>query len=99
MIAIGEELTELKQSRQKRDSDKNGPNAVQQSLEDRLDRACLYFCISILDHTLKGDLFKSTAIGFLAALGVDPKKKILQDASSFTLYLSAFVKISQMLVI
>jgi hypothetical protein len=25
MIAIGEELTELKQSRQKRDSDKNGP--------------------------------------------------------------------------
>ena len=37
MIAIGEELTELKQSRQKRDSNKNGPNAVQQSLEDRLN--------------------------------------------------------------
>lgn len=77
MIAIGVELVGLKQSQQKRDGDKNSPNAVQQSLEDRLDRACLHFCISILDHTLKGDLFKSTAIGFLAALGVDPKKKIL----------------------
>ena len=99
MIAIGEELIGLKQSRQTRESDKQGPNAVQQSLEDRLDRACLHFCISILDHTLKGDLFESTAIGFLAALGVDPEKKILRDASSFTSYLSAFVKISQMLVI
>jgi hypothetical protein len=94
MIAIGEELIGLKQSRQTRESDKQGPNAVQQSLEDRLDRACLYFCISILDYTLKGDLFESIAIGFLAALGVDPEKKILRDASSFTSYLSAFVKIS-----
>jgi hypothetical protein len=38
-------------------------------------------------------------VGFLAALAVDPEKRILWDALSFTLYLSAFVKISQMLVI
>jgi hypothetical protein len=38
-------------------------------------------------------------VGFLAVLAVDPEKKIFRDASSFTSYLSAFVKISQMLVI
>lgn len=99
MITTGQELIGLKQSQQTRDSDKQASNAAQQSLAHRLDRACLYFCISILDHTLKGDLFESTAIGFLAALGVDPEKNILRDASSFTSYLSTFVKISQMLVI
>ncbi|CAN9210663.1 hypothetical protein AA0121_g11547 [Alternaria tenuissima] len=99
IITIGEELEGLKQSQQTRDGDKQGPNAAQQSLESQLDRACLCFCIAILDHTLKGDLFESTVIGFLAALGVDPEKQNLRDASSFTSYLSAFVKISQMLVI
>jgi hypothetical protein len=64
-----------------------------------LDRICLQFCISLLDHTLKGDIFESTVVGFLAVLAVDPEKKIFRDASSFTSYLSAFVKISQMLVI
>ena len=72
---------------------------VQSNLVARLDRVCLQFCISLLNHTLKGDLFKSTIVGFLAVLAVDPEKKIFQDASSFTSYLSAFVKISQMLVI
>ena len=99
MITIGEELIGLKQSRQARDGVEQGSNVVRKPLEDRLDRACLHFCISILDHTLKGDLFESTAVGFLAALAVDPEKRILRDASSFTSYLSAFVKISQMLVV
>jgi hypothetical protein len=99
MITIGEELIGLKQSQQARDGVERGSNVVRKPLEDWLDRACLHFCISILDHTLKGDLFESTAVGFLAALAVDPEKRILRDASSFTSYLSAFVKISQMLVI
>lgn len=38
-------------------------------------------------------------IRFPAALGVDPERRILQDAFSFTSHLSAFVKISQMPVI
>ena len=88
MTAIGEELLGLERD-----------DAARRSLEERLDRACLYFCVSLLDHTLRGDLFESTAVGFLAALGVDPEKKIFRDASSFTSYLSAFVKMSQMLVI
>ncbi|KAI5364340.1 hypothetical protein J4E82_011544 [Alternaria postmessia] len=99
MITIGEELKGLKHSQQTRDGDKQGPNAPPKSLESHLDRACLYFCISILNHTLKGDLLERTAIGFLAALGVDPEEQNLRDASSFTSYLSAFVEISQMLVI
>jgi hypothetical protein len=99
MIAVGEELVGLEQSREKGEGDDQSSKAVRKQIEARLDRACLRFCISILDHTLKGDLFESTAVGFLAALAVDPEKKILRDASSFTSYLSTFVKISQMLVI
>lgn len=99
MIGIGEDLLRLKQSQQQEEDVNQRPNSIQTSMKTRLDRACLQFCISILDHTLKGDLFESTAIGFLAALAVDPEKNILRDACSFTTYLSAFVKISQMLVI
>jgi hypothetical protein len=36
-----------------------------------LDRVCLRFSIALLDHTLKGDLFESVLVGFLAVLGVD----------------------------
>jgi hypothetical protein len=99
MISIGSELLRLKEGQQPTASGRSTSSTTQTLLEDRLDRACLHFCISLLDHTLKGDLFESAAIGFLAALGVDPEKRILRDASSFTSYLSAFVKISQMLVI
>jgi hypothetical protein len=90
MIAVGEELVGLRQSREGKGADQSS-KAVRKPMEARLDRACLHFCDSILDHTLKGDLFESTAVGFLAALAVDPEKNILRDASSFTSYLSAFV--------
>lgn len=99
MIVVGEELVGLKENQKQREGVDQGSTTVQKPMETRLDRACLHFCISLLDHTLKGDLFESTAVGFLAALAVDPEKKILRDAPSFTSYLSAFVKISQMLVI
>jgi hypothetical protein len=32
-----------------------------------MDEGCLELCISLLDHDLKGDLFESAAVGFLAA--------------------------------
>lgn len=99
MISIGEELLRLKQEQKQGENDDSSYGAMQKLLEVRLDRACLQFCISLLDHTLKGDLFESTAVGFLAALAVDPEKKVLRDACNFTTHLSAFVKISQMLVI
>ncbi|PSN61573.1 hypothetical protein BS50DRAFT_604116 [Corynespora cassiicola Philippines] len=91
MMGYGEELLPLKDGRQQ--------NGTQKDTQSQLDRACLLFCIAVLDHTLKGGLFESVTVGFLAVLGVDPAKKIFRDASSFTSYLSTFVKISQMLVL
>lgn len=94
MINTGEELLGLKQEQKQGENDDSNYGAMQKLLEVQLDRACLQFRISLLDHTLKGDLFESTAVGFLAALAVDPEKKILRDACNFTTHLSAFVKIS-----
>jgi hypothetical protein len=99
MISLSEELVSQKQSRSQSIDEEQEKELVQSDLVARLDCVCLQFCISLLDHTLKGDLFESTIVGFLAVLAVDPEKKIFRDASSFTSYLSAFVKISQMLVI
>jgi hypothetical protein len=38
---------------------------------DVADEHCLELCISLLDHDLKGGLFESIIIGFLALLGID----------------------------
>jgi hypothetical protein len=73
-------------------------SATEQSC-DALDIDCLEFCVSLLDHDLKGDLFESAAVGFLAAIAVDPVKGILKEAYHFTPTLSGFIKIAQMLVI
>jgi hypothetical protein len=64
-----------------------------------VDRACLSLCITLLDYTLKNDLFESAIVGFLAILGVNFNKKLLIKAYSYTPFLSAFVKVSQMLVV
>ncbi|KAI4217989.1 MAG: hypothetical protein L6R36_009178 [Xanthoria steineri] len=42
-----------------------------------LDRAILLFSIFLLDHTLKGDLFESILVGFLAVLSIDVTKQTL----------------------
>ena len=54
--------------------------------------------IAFLDHPLKGDLFESTLVGFLAVLGVDPARQTFRDPYGYTSYLSELVKIAQMLV-
>jgi hypothetical protein len=64
-----------------------------------LDRDCLAFCISLLDHDLKACLFESTIVGFLAVLGIDEAKGVLKDAYHYTPILSGFIKISQLLVV
>jgi hypothetical protein len=53
----------------------------------------------LLDHDLKGDLFESVVIGFLAVLGIDVEKGILKELYHFTPALSGFIKVAQMLVI
>ncbi|THC88037.1 hypothetical protein EYZ11_012521 [Aspergillus tanneri] len=64
-----------------------------------LDQACLYFSISLLDHTLRGDLFESVVVRFLAVLGVDANRQVYRDACSYTSFFSALVKVAQLLVI
>jgi hypothetical protein len=68
-------------------------------LQGRLDDICLRFCISLLDHVLRGDLFQSVVIGFFAAKGINEDKKILKEAYDYTPTLSAFIKVAQMLAI
>ncbi|KAJ5602288.1 hypothetical protein N7510_011822 [Penicillium lagena] len=64
----------------------------------QLDRACLDLSIALLDHELRGDLFESPLIGFMATIGVDVPNQTYRDPSSYTGHLSGLVKISQMLV-
>lgn len=63
-----------------------------------LDRACLLFCVSLIDHTLKGNLFESVVVGFLAVEGIDVKRRIFKPPANFTPLLSGLIKIGQMLV-
>lgn len=68
-------------------------------LERQLDDACLDFCIALLDHDLKGDLFESSVLGYLATMGIDTKNSRFYEAQTYTPMLSGFIKISQMLVL
>lgn len=70
---------------------------VSRARED-LDRACLDLSIALLDHEIRGDLFESPIVAFMAALGIDHKNQTYHEPSSYTAHLSALVKISQVLV-
>lgn len=96
VVARGEELAQLSLCNEAFGEETT--SAIEQSC-DALDTDCLELCVSLLDHDLKGDLFKSAIIGFLAAIAIDPKKGILKEAYHFTPTLSSFIKIAQMLVI
>lgn len=71
---------------------------LEEMTQNQLDQACLALSIALLDHTLKGDLFDSTLVGFLAVLGVDPARQTFRQPYAYTSSLSGLVKISQMLV-
>ena len=60
---------------------------------------CLELCISLLDHCLKGNVYDSLVVGFLAILGIDVKTSGFRDPVSYTPDLSAFVKLAQILVL
>jgi len=70
-----------------------------QEMQIRLDQACLTFCIALLDHELRGDLYESVVVGFFAALAINERKGTLEEAITYTPHLSGFIKISQLLVI
>lgn len=65
-----------------------------------LDRATLLLCVSLLDHSLRGSVFESSVVVFLAVLGVDENNAgAFCNAAAYSPVLSKFIKISQMLVI
>jgi hypothetical protein len=65
-----------------------------------LNRACLQLCIALLNHTLKGDHFKSVVLSFLAVLGIDESPRgVFCSPLSYSPNLSKFIKIAQMLVV
>jgi hypothetical protein len=72
---------------------------VLEQLKHGLDDICLDFCIALLDYDLKGDLFESAILGYLAVMGIDIKSSRFYEAYSYTPLLSGFIKISQMLVL
>lgn len=72
---------------------------VLEQLKHGLDDICLDFCIALLDHDLKGDLFESAILGYLDVMGIDIKSSRFHEAHSYTPLLSGFIKISQMLVL
>lgn len=46
--------------------------------ETTIDQKCLDLCIALLDHDLRGDLFDSAIVGYLAVLGIDAAKGTLR---------------------
>ncbi|KAE8384304.1 hypothetical protein BDV23DRAFT_177162 [Aspergillus alliaceus] len=56
-----------------------------------LDWACLDFSITLLDYFLKGNLFESTVVGFLAVLGMDTAKQTFHKPYRYTGYLSGLI--------
>ncbi|KAL4898836.1 hypothetical protein BDW74DRAFT_184337 [Aspergillus multicolor] len=62
------------------------------ALQAWLDQATLDLFIALLDHPLKGDLFKSALVGFLAVLGVDTARQTFHNLYSYTSYLSGLAQ-------
>ncbi|BCR84553.1 uncharacterized protein ACHE_20011A [Aspergillus chevalieri] len=83
-----------------RDRDPEGDRRTERrhAAYEQLDHACLDLSIALLDHPLKGDLFESAVVAFLAVLGVDVEKQTFRDPYAFTSSLSGLIKMAQMLV-
>jgi hypothetical protein len=72
--------------------------ATETKLRIDVNKACLLFCIRLLDHQLHGNIYDSPVVGFLAVLGINPQGSY-REATTYTTSLSAFVKIAQLLVV
>jgi len=53
----------------------------------------------LLEQPIRGNVFKSPLVGFLAVLGIDENNNTLYEALNYTPKLSAFIKIAQLLVL
>jgi hypothetical protein len=68
-------------------------------LQHRLRDACLAFCLSLLDQCLRGNVFNSFVVTFLAVLGVNSTGDGFQEPANYTPSLSVFIKIAQLFVV
>lgn len=66
--------------------------------EAHLRRCCLDFCISLLDHELRGNLYDSLVVSFLAIRGINKTSNCFQEPANYTSGLSALIKLAQFLV-
>lgn len=69
------------------------------SASEPLDYVCLDFCLSLLEQPLRGNIFESPLVGFLAVMGIDENNNTLHEAPKYTPKLSALIKIAQLLVL
>ena len=49
-----------------------------------LDRCCLDLCITLLDHSLPGDIFQSILVSAMATLGIDSEQRGFQEPVNYT---------------
>lgn len=85
-------------------NDEKDPEHMEQT-RIRLEDNLLILYTSLLDHALYGDIYESPVVGFFAVLaiqetdsGVPLPQPRLCEAVDYTPHLSAFIKISQLLV-
>jgi hypothetical protein len=64
------------------------------SAPEQLDRIRLDFCLSLLEQPIRGSVFGSPLVGFLAVLGIDENNNTLYEAPNHTPKFSAFIKIA-----
>jgi hypothetical protein len=68
-------------------------------LPDSLDCVYLEFCLSLLEQPIRSNIFESLLVGSLVVLDINENNSTLCNALNYTSKLSAFIKISQLLVL
>jgi hypothetical protein len=66
--------------------------------QERLRRCCLEFCISLLDHQLRGNIYDSLVVSFIAIKGINGTDNGFHEPTNYTSVLSAIIKMAQFLV-
>ena len=61
-------------------------------------RACLDLCMALLDHELKGNIYDSIVVDFLAAIGIDARNECFREAPNYSSSLSGLITMAQFFV-
>ena len=66
--------------------------------QTHLRRCCLDFCIALLDHKLRGNIYDSLIVSFLTVKGINVNTCCFQEPANYTSGLSALIKLAQYLI-